>query len=127
MLRWPLLQAERFVRKFIPSVREQPWRRSPGTTSSQRDRARRALWAAARIVWGLALAYERRGKLRILTRARNRGLVVVCDRYPQNQFQDFNDGPMLGNWHDHRGGCPRPGRGEGTLYRWAGTSCRIWS
>src|SRR5256885_11057067 len=85
----------------MPSVRDRPWRRSTGPTSSLRARLSRSLWAAARLVWAVALAYEKRGKLHALTRARNRGLVVVCDRYPQNQFQDFNDGPMLGRWRDH--------------------------
>lgn len=120
VLRWPLLQAERFLRKRIPSVRERPWRRSPGLPASLRDRLWRALWAAARVVWAVAVAYERRGKLRTMTRARNRGLVVVCDRYPQNQFQDFNDGPMLRSWHDHPWRLLRAlAEWEGTPYRWA--------
>jgi len=120
VLRWPLLQAERLLRKRVPSVRDRPWRRSPGLTSSLRGRLSRALWAAARLVWAVALAYEKRGKLHALTRARNRGLVVVCDRYPQNQFQDFNDGPMLGSWRDHRWRLLRAlAAWEGGPYRWA--------
>jgi thymidylate kinase len=120
MLRWPLLQAERFLRKRMPSIRERPWRRSANPTSSPRDRVRRALWAAARVVWAVAVASERRGKLRILTRARNRGFVVLCDRYPQNQFQDFNDGPMLGSWRDHPWRWLRAlAEWEGAPYRWA--------
>jgi hypothetical protein len=120
VLRWPLLQAERLVRKGMPSVRDRPWRRSTGPTSSLRGRLSRALWAAVRLVWAAALAYEKRGKLRALTRARNRGLVVVCDRYPQNQFQEFNDGPMLGSWRNHPWGLLRAlAEWEGTPYRWA--------
>ena len=120
VLRWPLLQAERLVRKRMPSVRDRPWRRSTGSTPSLRRRLSRALWAGARLVWAVALAYEKRGKLHALTRARNRGLVVVCDRYPQNQFQDFNDGPMLGSWRDHPWRLIRAlAEWEGTPYRWA--------
>ena len=120
VLRWPLLQAERLLRKRMPSVRDRPWRRSTGPTSSLRARLSRSLWAAARLVWAVALAYEKRGKLHALTRARNRGLVVVCDRYPQNQFQDFNDGPMLGRWRDHPWRLLRAvAEWEGTPYRWA--------
>jgi len=120
LLRWPLLQAERLLRKRMPSVRDRPWRRSTGPNSSLRRRLSRALWAAARLVWAVALAYEKRGKLHALTRARNRGLVVVCDRYPQNQFQDFNDGPMLGSWRDHPWRLLRAvAEWEGTPYRWA--------
>ena len=120
LLRWPLLQAERLLRKRMPSVRERPWRRSTGLTSSLRGRLSRVLWAAARLVWAVALAYEKRGKLHALTRARNRGLVVVCDRYPQNQFQDFNDGPMLRSWRDHPWRLLRGlAEWEGAPYRWA--------
>lgn len=120
LLRWPLLQAERLLRKRIPSVRERPWRRVPGPTASLRDRLRRAPWVAARVIWAVALAYERRGKLHTLTRARNRGLVVVCDRYPQNQFPDFNDGPMLRSWRDHPWRLLRGlAEWEGAPYRWA--------
>jgi thymidylate kinase len=120
MLRWPLLQAERLLRRRVPSVRDRPWRRSAGQTSSLRGRLSRALWGVARLVWAVALAYEKRGKLHALTRARNRGLVVICDRYPQNQFQDFNDGPMLGRWRDHRWRLVRAlAAWEGTPYRWA--------
>jgi len=75
---------------------------------------------AARVIWAVALAYERRGKLHTLTRARNRGLVVVCDRYPQNQFPDFNDGPMLRSWRDHPWRLLRGlAEWEGAPYRWA--------
>jgi len=120
LLRWPLLEAERLLRKRVPSVRDRPWRRSTGLTSSLRGRLSRVLWAAARLVWAMALAYEKRGKLHALTRARNRGLVVVCDRYPQNQFQDFNDGPMLRSWRDHPWRLLRAvAEWEGTPYRWA--------
>jgi hypothetical protein len=120
MLRWPLLQAERLLRKRMPSVRDRPWRRATGPNSSLRGRLSRVLWAAARLVWAVALAYEKRGKLHALTRARNRGLVVVCDRYPQNQFQEFNDGPMLGRWRDHPWRLLRAvAEWEGTPYRWA--------
>lgn len=58
--------------------------------------------AAARVVWALALSLEKRGKLRRMTRARNRGMVVICDRFPQSDFPGFNDGPLLARWHQHR-------------------------
>ncbi len=49
----------------------------------------------ARIPWALVLAYEKRNKIRKATKAKNRGMVVVCDRYPQNQIMGFNDGPLI--------------------------------
>lgn len=48
-----------------------------------------------RILRGLVLARERRKKLRTGWRARNRGLVVLGDRYPQKQIEGFIDGPLL--------------------------------
>jgi thymidylate kinase len=52
----------------------------------------------ARALWALVLAREKAGRLRTAERARQRGLVVVCDRYPQSQVLGFNDGPLLSPW-----------------------------
>ncbi len=51
-----------------------------------------------RAVWALVLAHEKRQNLERAWRARNRGIVVVCDRYPQDQVTGFNDGPLLDHW-----------------------------
>ncbi|AUX10571.1 hypothetical protein AArcSl_2960 [Halalkaliarchaeum desulfuricum] len=52
----------------------------------------------AKAVWAILLAREKRKKRRRATRARNRGMIVLMDRYPQNQFEDINDGPLLQGW-----------------------------
>jgi thymidylate kinase len=57
---------------------------------------------AARVVWALALAAEKRRKLRTAMLARDDGAVVVCDRYPQVQFPGQNDGPLLWRWSRSR-------------------------
>jgi hypothetical protein len=57
--------------------------------------------AAARVPWALALSCEKRGKLRRMTRARNRGMIVICDRFVQNEVLGFNDGPLLAHWREH--------------------------
>jgi thymidylate kinase len=36
--------------------------------------------------------------MRAAVRARNRGMIVICDRYPQVQTMGFNDGPLLSQW-----------------------------
>jgi thymidylate kinase len=54
-----------------------------------------------RAVWALVLAREKAGRLRAAERARQRGLVVVCDRFPQSQVLGFNDGPLLTPWLEH--------------------------
>ena len=54
----------------------------------------------ARVLWALALALEKRSKLKRCLRARHRGMIVICDRYPQVQTLGYNDGPLLGAWLD---------------------------
>jgi hypothetical protein len=46
-------------------------------------------------VWATVLAVEKRLKLNAARRGANRGLVVIADRYPQDEIVDFNDGPLL--------------------------------
>ena len=46
-------------------------------------------------VWATVLAVEKRLKLAAAHRGAVRGLVVVADRYPQDQIAAFNDGPLL--------------------------------
>ena len=68
------------------------------TPGAARGRLRAAWWAC----WSLALALEKRDRLAQARRARNLGMVVVCDRYPQAQIHGFTDGPRLAGWLDHR-------------------------
>jgi hypothetical protein len=46
-------------------------------------------------MWAAVLAIEKRSKLRAAHRAANRGMVVITDRFPQDEIPDFNDGPLL--------------------------------
>jgi thymidylate kinase len=62
-------------------------------------RHRRAA-GAARAVWALTLAREKDRKLRRAGRARTRGLLVIADRYPQNQMSGTTDGPLLAAWRE---------------------------
>jgi hypothetical protein len=41
------------------------------------------------------VAREKRSKLLAAHRGASRGLVVITDRYPQNEISGFNDGPLL--------------------------------
>ncbi|WP_046867452.1 hypothetical protein [Microvirga massiliensis] len=84
--------------------------RQPAHSRAEGDRVISAsgqgdLWtrirAAALVPWALALSCEKLGKLRRITRARNRGMIIVCDRFPQDEFPGFNDGPLLAHWLDH--------------------------
>ena len=52
-------------------------------------------YGALLMLWSAVLAVEKRGKLRAARRAASRGLLVVTDRFPQDEIADYNDGPLL--------------------------------
>ena len=53
------------------------------------------LYSALMMGWAIIVAREKRNKLLAARRGANRGLVVIADRYPQNEIVGFNDGPLL--------------------------------
>ena len=53
------------------------------------------LYSFAKIVWAVTLACEKKKKLKKMTKARNAGLLVLTDRYPQTEYAGFSDGPLL--------------------------------
>ena len=49
-------------------------------------------------------------------------MLVIGDRYPQSQVMGFNDGPLLGNWLNHRSNLLRAvARWEHSSYQLAET------
>ncbi|MGI9435939.1 MAG: hypothetical protein ACR2Q4_14120 [Geminicoccaceae bacterium] len=95
VLRWPLkiivgaLRATRIFRRLRGP-------RAKGAARDTLDNERRVTWAIA--LWSLVLALEKRTKLKRVHRARSRGMIVICDRFPQIQVKGYNDGPLLGPW-----------------------------
>ena len=122
-LRWPLKLASdwfHILREWGSNHASTPAANQPIGLNAKR----RGSWlrSMAIVPWALTLALEKRNNLRKATRARNRGMTVICDRYPQNQVMGFNDGPLLNHWLNHRLGLLRSiGRWESTPYRWAET------
>jgi thymidylate kinase len=53
------------------------------------------LYSMLMMVWAVAVAVDKRKKLLAARRGTNRGLIVLTDRFPQNQIVGFNDGPLL--------------------------------
>lgn len=53
------------------------------------------LYGILLMIWATVVAWEKRTKLLAARRGADRGLVVVADRYPQNEIAGFNDGPLL--------------------------------
>jgi hypothetical protein len=118
LLRWPL----RIVRRLLE--RAGILKRAGGVRSDRRDGdgapRRGALLSVARAVWALVLSLEKRRRLRTSWKARNRGLLVVSDRYPQAQIAGFNDGPLLSHLASHRRPLLRRiARWERRPYEWA--------
>ncbi len=53
------------------------------------------LYSIAKFLWAVALAKEKQSKLREMTKARNQGMLVLTDRYPQIVKPGYSDGPLL--------------------------------
>ncbi len=123
LLRWPLKLVADALRK-TPNYQAQrykveassPAADDPNSTPGARSPSRLRMLAKA--LWALTLSLEKRSKLRQATAARQRGMVVICDRYPQNQTMGFNDGPLLNAWQQHSSRLLRGlARWEGAPYR----------
>lgn len=50
--------------------------------------------ASLRALWGLMIALERYQTVRRVMKARNRGFIVICDRWPQSMEAGRMDGPV---------------------------------
>ena len=88
IVRWPMKVTLQLMRRTSSAPRLDP-------------EARRARdISLPRAVWALALAREKRAKLRLAMRARERGFIVICDRYPQAQVDGVSDGPLLARWRE---------------------------
>jgi len=73
-------------------IKNKQRRASHGKNSGQTPGA---LFSALLMVWAVAVALDKRKKLTAARRGANRGLIVLTDRYPQDQIVHFNDRPLL--------------------------------
>ena len=120
LLRWPLRVARRLGSRLglLPTGTGLPGPDPlPDNGASRRLRPWRSVGL---VLWALALAVEKRRKLRAAWRARHHGMIVLADRYPQAQIPGFTDGPLLGHLARHRFGALRAlARFERAPYEWA--------
>ena len=65
---------------------------SHGTVSNRQPGL---LYSVGLTVWATVLSVEKRHKLIAARRGAERGVIVVGDRYPQDEIADFNDAPLL--------------------------------
>ena len=62
------------------------------------------LYSFAKILWAVTLASEKKSKLREMTKARNSGMLVLVDRYPQTINPGYSDGPLLTRYLENKRG-----------------------
>lgn len=73
-------------------LKTKPKGASHGTVS---DRPPGRIYSVLMMGWATIVAHEKRGKLVSARRGADRGMVVVTDRFPQDEIAGFNDGPLL--------------------------------
>lgn len=97
ILRWPLLVISRFAQRFRGGrVRRNGGKESRPTEEERVWTLRKLVSYAFTMTWALVLAWEKRAKLKRAWHARQKGILVVCDRFPQADIEGYNDGPLLG-------------------------------
>jgi thymidylate kinase len=87
-----LLPFKLIAAALTPLLKVKPSGSSHGKVSKQ---ASGPLYGLLLMVWAAVVAREKRSKLLAARRGASRGLVVITDRYPQNEISQFNDGPLL--------------------------------
>lgn len=50
----------------------------------------------------LLVAREKNQNLKRMQKAKDKGMLVICDRFPQNQIMGYNDGPLLNHLKDSK-------------------------
>jgi hypothetical protein len=89
---WFLLPLKLLVPLVSVLLPRKPKGSSHGTVT---DSAPGLAYSILLAIWAVVLAAEKRLKLRTAQRAASRGMVVITDRFPQDEIPDFNDGPLL--------------------------------
>jgi len=120
-LRWPLNALRWGAAKLslLPTGQGLPGGSGRGNGAGYK-KTRGPMLSFALIVWALVLAREKHRKLRDAWKARDAGVIVLADRYPQSQIAGFNDGPLLGHLATHRNRVLRwLAAVEARPYRWA--------
>lgn len=74
------------------------------------------LYSIAKVMWAVTLAKEKKSKQRQMVRARNNGLLVLTDRYPQSNIPGASDGPLLSRYRSRKGMMKRIAEWEQQIY-----------
>ncbi|MEM8830719.1 MAG: hypothetical protein AAGE96_15365 [Cyanobacteria bacterium P01_G01_bin.19] len=95
ILRQPLI----WLRQGFKALKSLKSSGKPSTGSTKKWYERSKIYQLNHILWAITLVIEKQNKLKRINSARERGLVVVCDRYPQSQIPYLNEGPLLTTEH----------------------------
>lgn len=87
-----------------------------GAVSGYRSR-KSHVFTAGLACWGLLIAIERYAMVRRAHRSATRGLIVICDRWPQALQRGYLDGPVIPSAPDHLPVIAALARLELNLYR----------
>jgi thymidylate kinase len=102
ILRWSLT----VISRCLSGARGHPVRRAEQQAGIPEDRSaetlRQVLRGSFHLTWALVLAWEKRRKLKRAWQARRKGILVVCDRFPQADIEGYNDGPLLAHLSESR-------------------------
>jgi thymidylate kinase len=74
------------------------------------------LYSVAKVLWAVTLAKEKKTKQRQMVKARNNGLLVLTDRYPQSNMPGASDGPLLSRYQNGKGILKRISDWEQRIY-----------
>lgn len=75
------------------------------------------LYSIAKVIWAVTLSKEKKSKLRKITKARNSGMLVLIDRYPQTEISGYSDGPLLNRYINSKGLYGAAARYEQSVYK----------
>ncbi len=89
LLLWPLKLMVPIIERMLKT---KPKGASHGKIS---NRPPGPIYGMLLTVWAMVVAREKRSKLLAARRGSDRGIVILTDRYPQNEIVGFNDGPLL--------------------------------
>lgn len=78
---------------------------------------RSRMYSVAKVIWALALAKEKEAKQKQMKYARNHGMLVLTDRYPQSIVPGICDGPLLHRYKNTHGLLGRLAKWEETVYQ----------
>ena len=92
-------------RKLLFSFKKvaEPNRKSNGKTADKNTGKKKGFVKSLyKCLEAILVAREKNNNLRQMKKAKQKGVLVICDRYPQNQVMGFNDGPLLYHFRKNR-------------------------